>query len=264
VNQAQVLFVGAGPGDPELITVKGLRALREADLVVYAGSLVNPALLAELKPGALAHDSAPLTLEQVVTLLHDAVAAGKRVVRLHTGDPGLYGAIQEQMAQLDRVGLSYTVIPGVTAAFAAAASLRQELTLPGVSQTLTITRLAGRTPVPEREALRRLAANGGTVCLYLSAGMIERVVEELLAGGVFTGRTPAAVVYRASWPDEQVIEGTLADIATKAAAAGIGRQALILVGEVLAVRRRGLAELSKLYDPHFSHGFRKGTEGSDE
>ena len=262
-REAQVLFVGAGPGDPELITVKGLRALQAADVVVYAGSLVNPALLAELKPGALAHDSAPLTLEQVVALMRGAVAAGQRVVRLHTGDPGLYGAIQEQMAELDRLGISYAVIPGVTAAFAAAASLGQELTLPGISQTLTITRLAGRTPVPEGEALRRLAANGGTVCLYLSVGMIEQVVQELLAGGVFTGRTPVAVVYRASWPDERVVEGTLADIAAKVTAAGIGRQALILVGEVLAARRRGVAEKSKLYDPRFSHGFRQ-SEGPDE
>ena len=251
-----VLFVGAGPGDPELITVKGLKALQAADVVIYAGSLVNKALLAELKPGAVAHDSAPLTLEAVLALMVEAVAAGKRVVRLHTGDPGLYGAIQEQMAALGALGIGYRVIPGVTAAFAAAASLGQELTLPEVSQTLVLTRIAGRTPVPEREALRRLAANGGTLCLYLSVGMMEQVVTELLAGAAFTEATPVAVVYRASWPDERTVEGTLADIAEKVAAAGIGRQALILVGEVLAARRQGVAERSKLYDPDFAHGFR--------
>lgn len=255
-----VLFVGAGPGDPELITVKGLRALQRADVVIHAGSLVNPALLDELKPGAAAHDSAGLTLEEVIDLIRAAVAGGQQVVRLHTGDPCLYGAIQEQMARLDALGIGYAVIPGVTAAFAAAAGLGQELTLPGVSQTLVLSRLAGRTPVPEPEALRRLAANGGTLCLYLSVGMMEQVVAELLAGGVFTGDTPAAVVYRASWPDERVVEGALADIADKVAAAGIGRQALILVGEVLAARHRGVAERSRLYDPGFSHGFRGGSE----
>ena len=252
-----VLFVGAGPGDPELITVKGLKALQRADVVIYAGSLVNKALLAELKDGATAHDSAPLTLEEVIGRMRRAVAEGKRVVRLHTGDPCLYGAIQEQMEQLDALGIGYEVIPGVTAAFAAAAALGQELTLPEVSQTLVLSRIAGRTPVPEREALWRLAANGGTLCLYLSVGMMEAVVAELLAGGAFTERTPVAVVYRASWPDERVVEGTLADIAAKVAAAGIGRQALILVGEVLKARRQGVPERSKLYDPGFEHGFRE-------
>jgi len=254
-----VLFVGAGPGDPELITVKGQKALQSADLVVYAGSLVNPALLDELKPGAVAHDSAPLNLDETTALLVGAARSGLRAVRLHTGDPALYGAIQEQMQRLDDAGVGYAVIPGVTAVFAAAASLRQELTLPEVSQTLVLSRIAGRTPVPEREALRRLAANGGTVCLYLSVGMIDEVVAELLVGGAFTSTTPVAVVYRASWPDERIVQGTLADIAARIAAAGIGRQALILVGEVLAVRDRGLQAESKLYDPAFAHGYRDAT-----
>jgi len=251
-----VLFVGAGPGDPELITVKGLKALQQADVVVYAGSLVNPALLAELKPGAVAHDSAPLNLDETTALLVDAARGGERAVRLHTGDPALYGAIQEQMEKLDAAGVDYAVIPGVTAVFAAAASLRQELTLPEVSQTLVLTRIAGRTPVPEREALRRLAANGGTICLYLSVGLLDAVVTELLAGGAFQAQTPVAVVYRASWPDEQIVTGTLADIAGKVVQAGIGRQALILVGEALAARSQGLKAVSKLYDPGFVHGFR--------
>ncbi len=254
-NRREVLFVGAGPGDPELITVKGLKALRSADVVIYAGSLVNPALLAELPPGAVAHDSAPLTLDQVLELMLEAVAAGRRVVRLHTGDPSVYGAIQEQMAALDARGIAYAVIPGVTAAFAAAAALKQELTLPGVAQTVILSRAEGRTPVPEKEHLHRLAALGGTLCLYLSVGLIEEVVAALLTGA-YTPATPAAVVYRASWPDERRVEGTLADIAGKVRAAGIGRQALIIIGEVLAARTDGVPEKSKLYDPEFSHGFR--------
>jgi precorrin-4/cobalt-precorrin-4 C11-methyltransferase len=254
-EETKVLFVGAGPGDPELITVKGLKALQAADLVIYAGSLVNRALLAELKPGAVAHDSAPLTLDQVVALMTAAVAAGHRVVRLHTGDPSVYGAIQEQMAALDALGIAYAVIPGVTAAFAAAAALQQELTLPGVSQTVILSRAEGRTPVPEKERLQHLAALGGTLCLYLSVGLIEEVVAALLTG-LYTPATPVAVVCRASWPDERIIEGTLADIAGKVQAATIDRQALIIVGDVLAARKNGVAEKSKLYDPEFSHGFR--------
>ncbi len=258
LKTGQVLFVGAGPGDPELITVKGLKALQQAELVVYAGSLVNPALLAECPPGCEIHDSAPLNLDQVLAILIAGCRANKKVVRLHTGDPSLYGAIQEQMQALDTAGIDYAVVPGVTATFAAAAALKQELTLPGVSQTLCLSRLAGRTPVPEAEQLRRLAANGGTLCLYLSVGMMEKLVAELLAGGVFTEQTPVAVVYRASWPDQRTVEGTLADIAEKVAAAGITRQALILVGEVLKARSAGVPEKSKLYDPDFAHGYRKG------
>ncbi len=253
---APILFVGAGPGDPELITVKGLKALQGADVVVYAGSLVNKALLEELKPGAEAYDSAPLNLEEVLAIMISAAKAGRQVVRLHTGDPSLYGAIQEQMETLDAEGIAYRVIPGVTAAFATAASLRQELTLPQVSQTVVLTRIEGRTPVPEKEKLGRIAALGATVCLYLSVSMMDKVVAELLAGGVYTTETPAAVVSRASWPDERVVEGTLGDIAEKVLAAGISRQALILVGEVLSARTKGVPEKSKLYDKGFVHGFR--------
>lgn len=255
-HTGKILFVGAGPGDPELITIKGLKALRSADLVVYAGSLVNPALLEDLKPDAKIHDSAPLTLDEVIALLTDGVAAGKQVVRLHTGDPSIYGAIQEQIEALAERGIASEVIPGVTAAFAAAAGLKQELTLPGVSQTVVLTRLEGRTAVPERERLQRIASLGCTMCLYLSVAMIDRVVSELLAGGVYTPRTPVAVVSRAGWEDEQVVEGTLENIADKVAVSGITRQALILVGEVLSARVRGVSEKSKLYDKHFAHGFR--------
>jgi len=256
----EVLFVGAGPGDPELITVKGLKALRQAEVVIYAGSLVNPELLADLDSGVEIHDSAGMTLDEVIAVMEQAVAAGKKVVRLHTGDPALYGAIQEQMELLDVRGIGYRVIPGVTAAFAAAAGLAQELTLPGLSQTVVLSRRAGRTPVPDSEALERIAAIGGTLVLYLSVGMIGEVVAELLAGGVFTPQTPAIVVSRASWPDESRVHGTLETIAARVVDSGITRQAVIMVGEVLDIRGRDQVQKSKLYDPAFSHGYRQGRE----
>ncbi|MDO3377531.1 precorrin-4 C(11)-methyltransferase [Geoalkalibacter halelectricus] len=257
MNLPKVLFVGAGPGDPELITLKGLKALQQADLVVYAGSLVNRALLAELKPEAREVDSAPLNLDEIVACMAEAVGEGKTVVRLHTGDPSIYGAIQEQIEALAALGIGAEVIPGVTAACAAAAALGQELTLPEVSQTVVISRREGRTPVPEREQLEHIAALGATLCLYLSVGMMEEVVAELLSAGAYRPETPAAVVSKASWPDEQRIEGTLSNIAAKVQEAGISRQAVILVGEVLNARHQGVNEKSKLYDPNFVHGFRK-------
>lgn len=250
-------FIGAGPGDAELITVKGARLLREADVVVYAGSLVDLELVKTYAADAEVYDSAGMTLEETTQVLAEAVIAGKKVVRLHTGDPSIYGAIQEQMEALDRLGVDYQVVPGVTSAFAAAASLRQELTLPEVSQTVIFTRCEGRTPVPERERLSEIARIGATLVIYLSVGVIEKVVEQLLCGA-YTPETAVAVVCRASWEDEQVIEGTLADIATKVREAGIERQALIIVGDVLAVRREGLKAKSLLYDGEFSHGFRSG------
>ena len=250
-----VHFIGAGPGDAELITVKGARLLGAADVVVYAGSLVDRELVCKYAPQAEAHDSAGLTLAETTALLARAVAAGKRAVRLHTGDPSLYGAIQEQMLELDRLDIAYEVTPGVTSAFAAAAVLRQELTLPEVSQTVIITRLAGRTPVPERERLAELAKIAATLVIYLSVGMIEEVVAELLQGAYGTA-TPVAVVAKASWPDEQVIEGTLADIAAKVRSAGVDRQAVIIVGDVLRARQEGLGAVSRLYADDFVHGFR--------
>jgi precorrin-4/cobalt-precorrin-4 C11-methyltransferase len=253
-------FIGAGPGDPELITVKGARLLGEAEVVVFAGSLVNREILTVYCPTAEVYDSASMTMEEVIGVMASAVASDRRVVRLHTGDPALYGAIQEQMAELDCLGISYKVIPGVTSASAAAAALKQELTLPEVSQTVILTRLAGKTPVPEGERLSQIAQIGATVVIYLSVGMIAAVVEELLAGA-YTPETPAAVVYRASWPDERIIEGTLADIAEKVLAAGIDRQALVMVGEVFGARRHGLKARSLLYDGTFTHGYRTGMVG---
>lgn len=254
-NTSRIHFVGAGPGDVELITVKGARLLAEADVVVYTGSLVDLELVKRYAPNASFYDSAAMNLEETTAVLADAVSDGKRSVRLHTGDPSIYGAIQEQMAELDRLGIGYEVVPGVTSAFAAAASLKQELTLPSVTQTVIITRIAGRTPVPEREKLAEVARLGATMLIYLSVGMVDEVVAELLQGA-YTPATPVAVVARASWRDEQIIEGTLADIAARVSAAGISRQALIIVGDVLKARRDGVPELSKLYDKTFSHGFR--------
>jgi precorrin-4/cobalt-precorrin-4 C11-methyltransferase len=256
-SDTKVHFVGAGPGDAELITVKGARLLREADVVVYAGSLVDRELVRTYAPNARVFDSAGMNLEETTRELAQAAVAGERAVRLHTGDPSIYGAIQEQMEELDRLGIGYQVVPGVTSAFAAAATLKQELTLPEVSQTVIITRLAGRTPVPERERLREIAAIGATLVIYLSVSMVEKVVAELLMGA-YTPDTPVAVVAKASWPDEQVVQGSLSDIAAKVKEAGIGKQALILVGDVLRARSEGMRAKSLLYDKGFSHGCREG------
>lgn len=251
-----VSFVGAGPGAADLITVRGARLLRHADVVIFAGSLVDLKLVQRYATKADVYDSAGMTLGEVITVMMDAIAAGRSVVRLHTGDPSIYGAIQEQMEALDRIGVTYQVVPGVTSAFAAAAALKQELTLPELSQTVIFTRVEGRTPVPERERLTEIARIGATLVIYLSVGMIEKVVEQLLQGA-YTGDTAAAIVCRASWEDEQIIRGTLADIAAKVREAGIDRQALIIVGDVLAARREGLKARSLLYDDVFSHGYRE-------
>lgn len=250
-----IRFVGAGPGDPELITVKGRRLLEEADRIIYAGSLVPEALLEGRKPGCRTFNSASLTLEETHLLLKDGYREGEKVVRLHTGDPSLYGAIQEQMELLDREGIPYEVVPGVSAVFAAAAALKQELTLPEVSQTVIVTRAAGRTPVPVGESLHSLAAHGATLVIYLSVQQIEKVVEELSTG--YPADTPVVVAYRVGWPDETFLYGTLRDIAEKVREAGIRRQAIIMVGKVFGMQGGNELKRSKLYDESFSHGFRE-------
>ena len=254
---ANVSFVGAGPGAADLITIRGARLLRHADVVIFAGSLVDRNLVRRYADRADIYDSAGMTLSEVITVIMDTWAADGSVVRLHTGDPCIYGAIQEQMEALDRLGIDYQVVPGVTSAFAAAAALKQELTLPELSQTVIFTRIEGRTPVPERERLSEIARIGATLVVYLSINMIEQVVDQLLEGA-YTKTTAAAVICRASWDDEMIIEGTLADIAEKVRGAGIERQALVIVGDVLAARREGLKARSLLYDGEFSHGFREG------
>jgi precorrin-4/cobalt-precorrin-4 C11-methyltransferase len=251
-----VIFVGAGPGDPELITVKGQKALAAADLVLYAGSLVSPAILTWTGPGAELIDTASLNLEEIVARMMAGYRGGKRVVRVHSGDPALYGAIQEQLEVLEREQIPCQVIPGVTAAFAAAAALAQELTLPEMTQTVILTRAAGRTPVPPGEALGDLARHGATLVIYLSIKLIDTVVAELTPA--YGSKTPVVVAYRVSWPDQQIIRGTLASIALLVKEAGIERQALIMVGPTLAAREGQLQARSKLYDKGFSHGFRGG------
>ncbi|MDY0391154.1 MAG: precorrin-4 C(11)-methyltransferase [Desulfobulbus oligotrophicus] len=245
-----VVFLGAGPGDPELITLKGRRLLDTADIVVYAGSLVNPALLSGI--AAVCHDSAALDLKEIMQLLVEGHTAGLRVVRLHTGDPAIYGAIREQMQWLDRVQIPYEVVPGVSSAFAAAAALKKELTVPEVTQTVILTRQAGRTPVPERESLHRLAQAQATMCIFLSVSMMGAVVEELIAGG-YPVQTPVAVVERASWPDQQILHGTLENIADQVQTSNIKKTAMIVVGPALADE---ITTASKLYAHTFSHEYR--------
>ena len=244
-------FVGAGPGAADLITVRGARLLAEADVVVYAGSLVNPELLGLCGDRCVCHDSSSMTLEQVLGVMVAAESSGADCVRLHTGDPSLYGAIREQMAALDEAGIAYDVVPGVSSLFGAAAALRAEYTLPEVSQSLIVTRMAGRTPVPERERLRELATHGCTMALFLSAGLLGQVEEELMAGG-YDPQTPAALVYKATWPDERVCRCTVGTLASSAREHDMRRMTLVVVGDVLASD----GARSRLYAPGFSHGFR--------
>ena len=249
-----IQFVGAGPGDPELITVKGQRLLAEADRVVYAGSLVPESLLTWCKADAEKMSSASLTLEQTHALLADGYRRGLLVVRLHTGDPALYGAIHEQMVLLDRDDIPYEVVPGISAAFAAAAVLKQELTLPEISQTVILTRLGGRTPVPDKERLRSLAQHQATLAIYLSVQNLADVVHELLPA--YPPETPVVVAYRLGWPDQELVRGTLGDIAERVQATGIRRQAMILVGAVFGARDQTDGKRSQLYHEAFHHGYR--------
>lgn len=255
----KVYIVGAGPGDPELITVKGQHLLQEADVIIYAGSLVNPALLDYAKEGCQIYNSASMTLDQVITVIKDAVVKDLRVVRLHTGDPAIYGAIQEQMDALKKLSIDFAVIPGVSSFLASAAALKQEYTLPKISQTVIITRGAGRTAVPEKENLRSLAAHKATMCIFLSVQMIEHVVNELTAGG-YTADTPIAVVQKASWPEQKIVRGHLNDIAAKVKEEKINKTAMIVVGHCL----ESDYELSRLYAPEFSHMFRKASKKEDK
>ena len=255
----KIYFVGAGPGAQDLITLRGRELLGRADVIVYAGSLVNPALLEYAKAGCEIHDSASMTLEEVIEVLAAAALRGDLAVRLHTGDPSLYGAIREQMDALRARGHDFAVVPGVSSFSAAAAALCAEYTLPGVSQSLIVTRAAGRTSVPEGESLASFAAHSASMVLFLSSGMIGRACGDLIAGG-YDPATPAAIVYKASWPDERALRGTLATIAEDAQCAGIEKTALILVGDFLG----NDYERSKLYDPAFSHGFREASNCSDK
>ncbi|MGN0709561.1 MAG: precorrin-4 C(11)-methyltransferase [Anaerovoracaceae bacterium] len=251
-----VHFVGAGSGAPDLITVRGAKLLSEADYIIYAGSLVNPALLDYRKEDCEVYDSAKMTLEEVLEVMNRAEAEGKTTVRLHTGDMSLYGAIREQMDKLDEMGIEYDDTPGVSAFSGAASALCAEYTLPGVSQSVIITRESGRTPVPDREQLAKMASHGCTMVLFLSTGLLDRVQEDLLAGGVYTKDTPAAIVYKATWPDQKVVRCTVSTLAESAERENIHNLALILVGDFLG----DTYDRSKLYDPEFTTGFRKASK----
>ena len=249
----KIYFVGAGPGDPELITLKGRRILDRADVVVYAGSLVNPGLLEGIK--AAIYDSATMTLDEVIEVMRSAVESGRTTVRLHTGDTSFYSAISEQIERLRALKIGYEVVPGVSSAMAGAALLGQELTIPEISQTVIFTRLEGRTPVPETEKLGGLAKHRATMVIFLSVGMIEKVRDELLEG--YPGTTPVAVIEKASWPDQRIKRGTLKDIVELVRNAGIKKTALIYIGDSLRASEGPLGKKSKLYHKDFSHGYRK-------
>ena len=251
-----VHFVGAGSGAPDLITVRGQKLLSEADLVIYAGSLVNPALLENTKESCEIYDSAKMTLEEVTEKMFAAEAAGKMTVRLHTGDPCVYGAIREQMDILDTKGIAYDVCPGVSAFCGAASALNLEYTLPGISQSVIITRMAGRTPVPEKESIESFAAHGATMVIFLSTGMLEELSERLIAGG-YRPDTPAAIVYKATWPDQKTFVCTVATLAKTARENHVTKTALMLVGDSIA---QGNYDRSKLYDPGFTTEFRQATK----
>lgn len=245
-------FVGAGCGAADLITVRGMRLIQNADVIIYAGSLVNPELTEFAKDSCEICNSAHMTLDEVIEVMEKSEAAGKNTVRLHTGDPSLYGAIREQTDRLDKLGIEYKICPGVSSFCGAAAALKAEYTLPEISQSVIITRMAGRTPVPEKESIESLAAHGASMVIFLSAGMTSEVSERLQKGG-YSAETPAALVYKATWEDEKICRCTVGTLAETAESNGINKTALIVVGDFLGENRF----LSKLYDPNFETGYRK-------
>lgn len=250
-----VHIVGAGPGAPDLITVRGKELLEKADVIIYAGSLVNPALLDYKKPDCAVYDSAKMTLEEVIEVVVQAESDGKMTVRLHTGDPCIYGAIREQMDELDHRGISYEICPGVSSFCGAASAMKMEYTLPEVTQSVIITRMAGRTPVPERESIASFAAHGATMVIFLSTGMLKELSKELIRGG-YSPDTPAAICYKATWPEEKTVVCTVSTLDECAQREQIRKTALILVGD--AVSQSNYSR-SLLYDPSFTTEFRKGT-----
>lgn len=250
---SKVYFIGAGPGDPELITIKGRKLLDSADVVIYAGSLVNPELLKGIK--AAVYSSASMTLDETTEIIRKSVESGKKVARLHTGDTSFYSAISEQIEKLRELNIGYEVIPGVSSAMAGAAILGQELTIPEISQTVIFTRIEGRTPVPGTERLSELSKHKATMVVFLSAGMVEKVRNELLQG--YPEDTPVVIIEKASWPEQRIVKGKLKDIVTLVKDAGIKKTALIYVGESLRASEKSLRKESRLYHKDFKHGYRK-------
>jgi precorrin-4/cobalt-precorrin-4 C11-methyltransferase len=255
----KLYIIGAGPGDPDLITVKGLKLLQEADVVLYADSLVSEELVNKAKPGAEILKTAGMHLEEMVSVMVERIRQGKKVVRLHTGDPAVYGAIMEQISLLKKEGIAVEIIPGVSSVFAAAAAAEAELTIPDLTQTVILTRTEGRTPVPDSEKLRDLAAHRCTIALFLSATLTKKVVKELLEAG-WSKDTPVVVVYKATWPDEKIVRTTVGELDEAMRANGIRSQAMILAGWALDENIHNKEYRSKLYDKHFSHGFRRKVE----
>ncbi len=249
-----VHFIGAGPGDPELLTIKGKKLIDQADVIIYAGSLVNKEVLSGAREDARIYNSATMTLEEVLEVMEEAEKKGQDVARVHTGDPAIFGAHREQMDALDRMGIEYDVIPGVSSFLATAAALRKEYTLPGVSQTVILTRMEGRTPMPPKEKLQDLARHNSTMIIFLSVGMMDELTETLRKE--YREDTPVAVVYKASWEDQKIVLGNLTNIAAKVKEAGITKTALTVVGDFLGDEY----ELSRLYDKTFTHEFRKAKE----
>jgi precorrin-4/cobalt-precorrin-4 C11-methyltransferase len=259
IGSNTVYFVGSGPGDPELITIKAKKLIEQADIIVYSGSLLNPEILEYTKKGAQLYDAALLDREKIYSILRDSTKQGKLAIRFHDGDPGLFSTIREQIDKLEKDGLRCIVVPGITAILGAAAAMNLELTLPGNTQTLIITRAEFRTPVPEREKISELAKHGATMVFYLSVHLISDIVEEILKGGIYNKETPAAVVYRATWKDQKIIKGTLGDIVNKTKESKIIKTALIIVGDVLAPTNY---QFSKVYDADFTHGYRMAKKKS--
>lgn len=253
-----IYIVGAGPGAEDLITVRGVELLKKADTIIYAGSLVNPGLLKYAKDDCSIHDSAKMTLEEVISVMEKDDGPNKIIVRLHTGDPCIYGAIREQMDILDSKGMEYEYVPGVSSFIGAASALKAEYTLPNVSQTVILTRMAGRTPVPEKEEIESLASHQATMIIFLTSTMLKELSKRLIEGG-YSPDTPAAIVYKATWPDQKVIRTTVENIAVEAEKEGINKMALICVGNFLGNKY----DRSKLYHPEFTHLFREGKQETD-
>lgn len=254
IQKNTVYFVGSGPGDPELITIKAKKLVEIADVIIYSGSLLNPSILEYAKKEASLYDAAKLDRNEIYGILRDSTKEGKLAIRFHDGDPGIFSTIREQIDKLERDGINCEVVPGITSLLGAAASMNLELTLPGITQTIIITRAEFRTPVPDREKISELSKHGATMAFYLSVHLLDKVVEELLKGGVYNNETPVAIVYKATWKEEKILKGTLETISKKVRDERIVKTALIVVGDVISPKKY---EFSKVYDSQFTHGFRR-------
>jgi precorrin-4/cobalt-precorrin-4 C11-methyltransferase len=257
IQKNTVYFVGSGPGDPELITIKAKKLVEIADVIIYSGSLLNPSILEYAKKEASLYDAAKLDRNEIYGILRDSTKEGKLAIRFHDGDPGIFSTIREQIDKLEKDEINCEVIPGITSLLGAAASMTLELTLPGVTQTIIITRAEFRTPVPDREKISELSKHGATMAFYLSVHLLDRVIEELLKGGIYNNETPVAIVYKATWKEEKIIKGTIGTISKKVKEERIVKTALIIVGEVISPKEY---EFSKVYDSQFTHGFRRSKE----